>query len=309
MTMAFQGKIVVVTGGGSGIGAALSNAFADAGAIVAVVDLRGSQQVVQSLSLDALITEPTIRTRAQARHQSFTCDVTNRYQVQQMIQQVKKRYSRIDIYCSNAGIIVPTRADAAAPNDDFVSKHSDEQWAKLLRVNLQSHVIAARELIPDWEQNIGEGHFLITSSAAGLLTMIGDAAYGVSKAAAVSFAEHVAIAHSPNVKVHCLCPQAVDTPFLTTPTSTQVTSSANANTNNNNNHAAMTDGIVSPEFVAQCCLTAISQGEFWIFPHPRVPEYHQRKVLDHARWLKGMQSLRTRLMRNANASAANKSKL
>jgi NAD(P)-dependent dehydrogenase (short-subunit alcohol dehydrogenase family) len=308
--MAFQDKIVVVTGGGSGIGAALSNAFADAGAIVVVVDLRGSQQVVQSLSLDAP-PEPTIRTRAQTRHQSFTCDVTNRYQVQQMIQQVKKRFSRIDIYCSNAGIIVPTRADAAASNDNFVSKHSDEQWAKLLRVNLQSHVIAARELIPDWEQDIGEGHFLITSSAAGLLTMIGDAAYGVSKAAAASFAEHVAIAHSPKVKVHCLCPQAVDTPFLTTLTSTQVTSPANANANNdnNNNNAAMTDGIVSPEFVAQCCLTAISQGDFWIFPHPRVLEYHQRKVLDHARWLKGMQSLRTRLMRNANASAANKSKL
>jgi NAD(P)-dependent dehydrogenase (short-subunit alcohol dehydrogenase family) len=265
--MAFQDKVVVITGGGSGIGAALARAFDHAGAIVVVVDLRGSETVAQSLN----------QKRAHQFSSSLTCDVTNRQQVQRMIKKVKQEHGRIDIYCSNAGIII----DPENLRDDFVSKHADDKWTKILKVNVQSHVIAARELIPDWEKGVGDGCFVVTASAAGLLTMIGDASYGVSKAAAVSFAEHVAIAH-PKVQVHCLCPQAVDTPF--TP---QIKTSANS---------AMTDGVISAEFVATCTLNAISGGDFWILPHPEVQKYAVRKALDHKRWLNGMKSLRNKLM-------------
>jgi short-subunit dehydrogenase len=112
------------------------------------------------------------------------------------------------------------------------------------------------------------------------LTQIGDASYGVSKAAAISFAEHMAITH-PTIQVHCLCPQAVDTPFVD-PTKVTLNS-------------AMSDGLVSAEHVAQCTVKAIEEGNFWVFPHSRVPDYVRRKATDHARWLKGMQRLRKRL--------------
>jgi NAD(P)-dependent dehydrogenase (short-subunit alcohol dehydrogenase family) len=265
--MVLQDKVVVITGGGSGIGAALARAFDHARAIVVVADLRGSETVAKSLN----------QKRAKQFSNSFTCDVTNRQQVQRMIQQVKQEHGRIDIYCSNAGIIL----DPENLHDDFVSKYADDKWSRILQVNVQSHVIAARELIPDWEKGIGDGCFVVTASAAGLLTMIGNFSYGVSKAAAVSFAEHVAIAH-PKVQVHCLCPQAVDTPF--TP---QIKTSANS---------AMTDGVVSAELVAACTLKAISDGDFWILPHPQVQKYAERKALDHKRWLNGMKSLRNKLM-------------
>jgi NAD(P)-dependent dehydrogenase (short-subunit alcohol dehydrogenase family) len=261
--MMFRDKIVVVTGGASGIGKALVEAFVRQGAVVAVVDLRGSQAVVQSLQ------EP-------ARHMAFTCDVTNEAQVQTMIAQIKQRHGKIDIYCSNAGILFPPDL-----TNDSVTKCSIAQWSKILQVNLLGHVTALRDLLPDWERGMGEGHFCITASAAGLLTMIGDASYGVSKAAAVSLAEHLAISH-PAVKVHCLCPQAVDTPFI------KGTSS--------DSNAAMSDGIVSAEYVADCTLSAILRHDFFIFPHTEVPEYVQRKAKDHARWLKGMQKLRQRMI-------------
>jgi short-subunit dehydrogenase len=117
-----------------------------------------------------------------------------------------------------------------------------------------------------------------------LLTMLGDASYGVSKAAALSFCEHVAISHSDVVQVHCLCPQAVDTALV---------SSVDPSKN-----AALTDGLLSPEQVAQDTLLGIRNGDFFIFPHPKVPSYVLRKAQDHARWIKGMQRMRTKLVKN-----------
>ena len=283
--MRFQNKVVVVSGGGSGIGAALAQAFDQEGAIVAVSDLKGADQVAQSLQ------NPKSR-------RGYEVDVTNAKQVQDMIQSIMKEHGRIDIYCSNAGIIHPA-PQQLQPSEEFgvVSRHSDAQWNRILQVNLQSHVIAARELLPYWSnrQQSGEKHFLITASAAGLLTQIGDASYGVSKAAAIAFAEHMAIAHgggddqdsNNNIHVHCLCPQAVDTPF-----GDNIVQSSKAN-------SAMTDGVVSSEFVAECCLTTLAEtNDFFIFPHPRVQEYCKRKVLEHERWLKGMRKLKRRLIQS-----------
>jgi NAD(P)-dependent dehydrogenase (short-subunit alcohol dehydrogenase family) len=285
--MRFQNKVVVVTGGGSGIGAALARAFDQEGAIVAVSDLKGADQVAQSLQ------NPKSR-------RGYQVDVTNAKQVQDMIQSIMKEQGRIDIYCSNAGIIYPAQQQQRSQSSEefgVVSRHSDAQWNRILQVNLQSHVIAVRELLPYWsnQQQLREKHFLITASAAGLLTQIGDASYGVSKAAAIAFAEHMAIAHGGedhdgnNIHVHCLCPQAVDTPFG----DNIVQQSRLAN-------SALSDGIVTPEFVADCCLTTLAEtNDFFIFPHPRVQEYCKRKVLEHERWLKGMRKMKRRLIQQS----------
>jgi NAD(P)-dependent dehydrogenase (short-subunit alcohol dehydrogenase family) len=272
--MRFHNKVVVVTGGGSGIGAALARAFDQQGAIVAVADLKGADQVAQSLR------------NPKSRRRGYQVDVTNAKKVQDMIQIIMKEHGRIDIYCSNAGIIYPS-PQKLQPSEEFgvVTRHSDAQWNRILQVNLQSHVIAVRELLPYWNRQLGEKNFLITASAAGLLTQIGDASYGVSKAAAIAFAEHMAIAHE-DIHVHCLCPQAVDTPFGDHIVQTKANS-------------AMTDGVVTPQFVADCCLKVMADTkEFFILPHPRVQEYCKRKVLEHERWLKGMRKMKRRLIQS-----------
>ena len=293
-TVRFRDKIVVVTGGGSGIGKSLAHAFAREGARLVLVDLKNSHTVARDLN--------SVRDDCDdSFHLAFTCDVTNPRQIRHMIQQVKTKYGKIDIYCSNAGIILPRDTDtinnsgtnnyhANGNESDSIARHSDSQWTKILQINLLSHIIAFRELLPDWEDKEegvgkkGDGIMVLTASAAGLLTQIGDASYGVSKAAVVSLAEHIAITHGSTVQVHCLAPQAVDTPF--------VDQLLNTETNSN---SAMTDGIISPDVVAECTLQAIKDGSFWIFPHRRVKEYVHRKATDHARWLRGMQKLRFNL--------------
>ena len=264
-TATLQDKVVVVTGGGSGIGKSLCFAFAHAGAFVVVTDVKGSSEVQAALP-------------SSHRHMAIPLDVTNPNAVAAMIASVKKRYHKIDIYCSNAGILIPSN-----PRDDSCTKHSLQDWNRIVQVNVLSHVTALRELLPDWERGIGDGHFCVTASAAGLLTMVGDASYGVSKAAALSFCEHVAIAHGNCVQVHCLCPQGVSTnlaPFQ------------------DKDNAAMSDGMLTPEEVAVDTLQAIQRGDFFIFPHANVPKYALRKAKDHARWLKGMQRLRNNLMKS-----------
>ena len=298
-TVRFRDKIVVITGGGSGIGKSLAHAFAREGARLVLVDLKNSHTVARDLNS----VRNDFDDSTSFHHLAFTCDVTNPRQIRHMIQQVKTKYGKINIYCSNAGIILPRDTNTinnsgnnnyhhGSNNDDSIARHSDSQWTKILQINLQSHIIAFRELLPDWEidnggvEKKGDGIFVLTASAAGLLTQIGDASYGVSKAAVVSLAEHMAITHGSTVQVHCLAPQAVDTPFI-------VDQLLNKETTNSN--SAMTDGIISPDVVAECTLQAIKDGSFWIFPHRRVKEYVHRKATDHARWLRGMQKLRFNL--------------
>lgn len=266
----FQDKVVVITGSGSGIGEALAHAFAAEGPrVVVLADLRGHVAVANELGDIAM---------------AFTCDVTDAAQVRNMIQTVRKRWGRIDIYCSNAGIMIPPTTTTTTTNQDHVAKYSDDQWSRVFSVNVQSHVIAARELISDEDPWHG-GVFVITASAAGVLAIPEDASYGVSKAAAVSFAEHLAIIHHPSLRVLCLCPMAVDTPFI-------AESIGDAPLN-----SAVLDGIVSAERVAECTLDAIDDRQaFWIFPHEKVPKYIQSKANQHARWLMGMQRMRQRLL-------------
>src|SRR5439155_29084 len=80
--------------------------------------------------------------------------------------------------------------------------------------NLMSHVYAARRLVPEWLER-GEGYFVSTASAAGMLSQIGDVTYTVSKHGAVAFAEWLAITYGDKgLRVSCLCPMGVNTPLV-----------------------------------------------------------------------------------------------
>eukprot|EP00980_Cylindrotheca_fusiformis_P003954 scaffold871_cov130-Cylindrotheca_fusiformis.AAC.31 len=270
----FQDQVVVITGAGSGIGAALAEAFDSQGAIVALCDINA--KLANHLASNRL-------THPQRPRECFPVDVTDSKKVGNMIRQIFKIYGRIDVYCSNAGIVHPWIQQTMV-GVSGVTRHSGEQWNRLFQVNTLSHVIAAQELLSIWGQhkpNI-KPSFVITASAAGILTQIGDASYGVSKAGAVSFAEHLAIEHGDSIHVLCICPQAVDTPF------------GNGMVRKTSN-VASTDGIISPQRVAACTVEAIAaqssaenDSSMFIFPHPEVETYMKRKGKDHARWLRGM---------------------
>ena len=143
-----------------------------------------------------------------------------------------------------------------------------------------AHVYAARACLPAMIER-GEGYFLNTASAAGLLSQVGDAAYSTTKHAAVGFAESLAITHGDHgVKVSCLCPQAVATRML----------------GDTDGGTAGVDGIITPQQLAAVVVEGIAAETFLILPHPEVDQYRQNKATNYDRWIGGMRKLRRRFM-------------
>lgn len=257
--MNLEGKIVVVTGGASGIGKAMVERFHREGAVgLVVVDLNeaGAQAVAQSVGGVAV-----------------RCDVTKEAEVAAVVETALARFGRIDLFCSNAGVSV---RDADLDN---AASTPDDGWTLGWGVNVMAHVYAARACLPGMIAR-GEGYFLNTVSAAGLLSQIGSAIYSTTKHAAVGFGESLAITHRHHgIGVSILCPQAVDTPMLGGARGSQ-----------------SVDGVLTPEAVAQSVVEGLAAETFLILPHPQVVTYMQRKTGDYDRWIRGMVRLRDQVM-------------
>jgi NAD(P)-dependent dehydrogenase (short-subunit alcohol dehydrogenase family) len=258
--MLLQDKVAVVTGGAHGIGRALCERFIAEGARgVAVVDRdsKASLELAQALGDHAI---------------GLGADVAREADVQSAVRATEARFGPIDLMVSNAGI--GTMAGIDAP---------DEAWQSIWDINVMAHVYAARAVIPAMVAR-GEGYLLSTASAAGLLTQIGDAPYSVTKAAAVAFAEWVAITYGDEgIKVSCLCPQGVNTDMLR---------EAAAGTSGG---VVLTRGVLEPADVADAVVAGLAEERFLILPHAEVHEFVQRKASDPDRWLAGMRKLQRRV--------------
>jgi short-subunit dehydrogenase len=165
---------------------------------------------------------------------------------------------------------------------DNAASTGDEGWALGWGVNVMAHVYAARAALPGMIAR-GEGYFLNTVSAAGLLSQIGSAVYSTTKHAAVGFAESLAITHrNQGIRVSILCPQAVDTPML---------GGARGSQN--------IDGVLTPEQVADSVVQGMGNESFVILPHEKVLTYMRGKTFDYDRWIGGMARLRDKVMAGA----------
>jgi NAD(P)-dependent dehydrogenase (short-subunit alcohol dehydrogenase family) len=250
-------RVVVVTGGARGIGSALAMRFASAGAetvIVADVDADGAWAVARQIGGMAI-----------------RCDVSNDADVAQLVDKVHIAKGRIDIFCSNAGIAVGGGPEA-----------SDADWQRIWDVNVMAHVYVARHVLPGMLAR-KEGYILGTVSAAGLLNHVFAAPYGATKAAALSFFEWLAIAHTDDgIRISCLCPQGVKTAMLAAERRLGL--------------EFLTDNALEPDQVAEIVLKGIHDEKFLILPHPEVAEYFSRKAADYDRWLKGMRRLRAKIL-------------
>lgn len=258
--MEIRNQVIVVTGGGSGIGRALCERFAADGAhavVVADLDAEAARQVAAAIG-----------PQAQAR----ALNVGIESELQALVAEVTAQHGRIDLFCSNAGVIV--RADEDAAN---------EQWQRHWDVNVMAHVYAARAVLPQMLAR-GSGYLLNTASAAGLLSQVNSAPYSVTKHAAVAFAEWLSIAHGERgIRVSCLCPQGVDTPML-------------RGAGGGGRKSFLVEGALSAERVAGCVVEGLKREEFLILPHAEVLGFFQRKAGDYERWLRGMRRLRDKVM-------------
>ncbi len=246
-------KVCVVTGGASGIGEAVARAFVTAGARgVVIADLNAEKLAKVADEIGAL---------------GVPTDVSKEADIKALIAAAESKFGPVDIFYSNAGISRAGQQDA--PDADW-----DLNW----RVHVLSHVFAARALVPGMLAR-GSGYLLNTASAAGLLTSMNSMAYGVTKAAAVSLAEHLAIQYGDRgIRVSVLCPQAVQTGM-----------------SSGRPGAASVDGVMTAAEVARIVLDAMDAERFMILSHGSVHDYEQRKVSNRDRWLTGMRRLRNKI--------------
>lgn len=264
--MELNGAVVVVTGGASGIGAALVQRIArESPAALVVVDRQAAAAAEVAVAASGVATGAEVW--------AASVDVSDQAAVVELIDRVEDRAGPIDLFCANAGIASGMGLEAP-----------DEVWEQVLAVNTMSHLYAARALVPRWCER-GRGHLLVTASAAGLLTNLGDAPYSVSKHAAVALAEWISITYGDRgVGVSCLCPQGVRTPLLFGEGGVDGALAA---------EVVKAQRILEPEQVADITVAALAEDRFLILPHEEVADYERARATDRERWLRAMRRLQS----------------
>jgi len=254
------GAGAVVTGAGSGIGAALARRLAAEGARVVVndIDPRAAAAVAASCGARAV-----------------PGDAASEDGVARLIGAARESLGEIDLYCANAGVAHPGGAEAA-----------EAAWEQSWQVNVMAHVRAARLLLGPWLDR-GSGHLICTVSAAGLLTMLGTAPYSVTKHAALGFAEWLKVSYAHRgITVQALCPQGVRTPML------EAAGSAG--------RMLLDGTAIAPEEAAGAVIDGIADGRFLILPHPEVARMYAGRAVGPDRWQGAMNRLQQRLDEDAS---------
>jgi NAD(P)-dependent dehydrogenase (short-subunit alcohol dehydrogenase family) len=256
-----EGRVVAITGATGGIGRALAERCASAGAHVAGADLDPDRVAMLGEELGE-------------GHLATACDVSDADAVRDFLDRVRAALGPVDVFVANAGI--------AEGTDPMTTP--DAVWDRVLAVNVHAHVVAASELLPGWLER-GEGYFVAVASAAGLLTQIGSAPYAVSKHAAVAFAEWLAVTYgSRGVRVSCVCPMGVATAMLEP-------GAAGALDDVGSRVVRAAGPVLEAGEVADAIVEGIAAERFLVLPHPEVLTYFQRKAADYDRWLAGMRRL------------------
>lgn len=247
-----DGAVAVVTGAGSGIGAALVHELARRGAAVVIVT-----------DLDAVAAQHCAEAVDGCDTEAHGLDVADGGALRGLLVDVERRHGRIDLMCSNAGIGTGYGVEAPLA-----------MWQKAWDVNLMAHVHAATTVIPGMLAR-GRGALLHTCSAAGLLTVAGDAPYAVTKHAAVALAEWLSLTYGDRgLTVTALCPLGVETDML-----------AAAEDHIATRFVRATGRVLAASEVATTALDALGAGRVIALPHPEVAQIEQARAVDHDAWL------------------------
>jgi NAD(P)-dependent dehydrogenase (short-subunit alcohol dehydrogenase family) len=258
----FAGKVVVITGGASGLGRAFANTALERGMKIVLADVEGN-------SLELAATE----LRAQgAEVLSMLCDVRKGPQVQALADAAMKRYGAVHLVFNNAGV----------GSGGLIWENSEADWEWVLGVNLWGVIHGVRiftSLMLELAQHDAtfEGHIVNTASMAGLLNAPTLGVYNVSKHAVVALSEtlyhDLQLVEAP-IGASVLCPYFVPTGISQShrnrpadvrmdarPTLSQLAAQAMT-------QKAVESGKVSAAQVAQMTFEAISAGQFYIYSHP-----------------------------------------
>ena len=188
--MRLKDKVAVITGGGSGIGLAITHAFSSEGAIVVIAARTASRlnEVADTINSDG------------GRAKAIPTDITDENQVRQMVAQTLAEYGKIDILVNNGGITGPTAR--------IVDMELDK-WNEVLAVNLTGSMLCSREVLKDMIPR-KSGNIINVSSEGGRSGFPMRSPYCVSKMGVIAFTETLAIeVGEHNIRVNCISPGAV----------------------------------------------------------------------------------------------------
>jgi len=190
----FEGKAVIVTGGGSGIGKATAERFLKEGARVAIFDVSRKNGETAVAELKRKGHTPLL----------FVGDVSKSADVKRMVRGALKKLGRVDVVFNNAGILV----------EGTVEQVSEKDWDRIMAINVKGVFLMSKEVIPIMLKQ-RKGSIVNNASCSGLVGDRDTIAYNTSKGAVVLMTKCLALDYArKNIRVNCVCPGEIETPMF-----------------------------------------------------------------------------------------------
>lgn len=193
--MIVKDKVIMITGGASGIGLAAAVKLANAGAKICICDINQEQS-------ESLERELTSKGKTA---EFFYCNVVDEKSIKIAIEKIENRFGRLDVAILNAGIEGPTKK---------VTEIELAEWNKVYNVNVSGLFLCAKHVIPALQKQ-EEGNIIITSSNLGMAAIPDHVAYCSSKGASIMLGKALAVDYrQENIRVNIVCPGPVLTPLV-----------------------------------------------------------------------------------------------